>query len=289
MSIHQVFPKRALTLTPRVELEPVGWLAAGGLFALAMMIGPLWLWGGDLVRDSLVGGEYDLRAGESVVYNMECSGQVVLMSCWLSLSNSEGDERILRTFWIGVQHPATVPIAPGVAPDGVMVVDYMQQALLNRWLSVAVWVSGFAAMGGYAVKEFVAGRRARIALRAMHGARLEPVAVSIEKATEFEGYPTFRYRPLGESRPVTLTFTRGFDPLAYGLAIGEETPGAGPRQAAPLALAVRSQAGGVAVLLDRELATLDLSDQERQAIMDELYPHHRAGGESGAVDSPAGE
>lgn len=272
MSIQAVFPDRKLTLSPQVELEEFGWLLAGGAFALVMILGPIWLWGGDLVRDSVVGGDYDLLAVGSVDFEGECSGRMFLMNCMLTLWNDEGGERVLRAFWVGLQHPATVTIAPGVAPNGALIVDFMQKALFNRWLSIAVWVGSFAALGAVCAREFVMGRHMRQTLRGMRGARLTPVEVSIEKATLFNNYPTYRYRPLGEKRAFTLTFAQSFDPFAYGLALAAAPADGGPHMAKPLALAVRAEAGGPPILLDRDLTTLDLSSEERAAILGLLVP-----------------
>jgi hypothetical protein len=249
-------PDRPIGLTPPPTMRP---LSVIGLFVLlfGLLGGVLWWLGPDLARDWRVGEVVEAEGAR--IEESRCRTWLVLFHlCDATIVDARGADpakRTLRYFFIGrAQQGAIVPLRSKPAPEVVtssLGLETFYQRLIALVLVVALLGLSIAAC---AQMEWQ-GVLTRRGLAGLSGQRLVPVIVTLEGKMPVGGGRrrwTYAYDLDGSRQQAFIELARGHDPLVV-TSDGKQ------------ALALSAPSGGVPLLLDSRLSSLDLTDAEKEA------------------------
>jgi hypothetical protein len=257
----RALPDRPITVRPP---PTIGAMSAFGLFTLlfGLLAGAVWWVGPDLACDWRLGGEVVAAQGARVE-EQRCRARLMVVNvCDVTVVVGSGTGEQRRTLWyffIGRLDGGlpVVPVRPRGSPGGdasEITTDLGLDKLYPRLLAFALIVGLLAICIALSVQVLRQGMATRRALMALSGQSLHPVIVGLEGSIPIAHKRrrwTYVYETGGGQERAFIELTKDVDPLFV-------TPDG--KQALALA-----GSGGVPLLLDAQLSSLDLTEAEREA------------------------
>jgi len=257
VDLADALPRRPVSVRPPQTAAP---LAVLGMLALlfGLLGGVLWWLGPDLVRDWRIGNDA-VPAIDTRVEEARCRSRLfVLQVCNFSLADDRSAGSAKRTPWyVFLGAPGSERVVPlrGLSDPALLSTDLGLEKRLARSLTMALVVAILASCIGAALRMTQQGLRTHRAFRNLSGQRLTPIVVEIE-----------RHNLLPPRRRLWVYLYD--DGERQGRAFIEL-----PSKDRPLfvdtsekrALALRGEHGGTPLLLDADLACLDLTGTEKAA------------------------
>jgi hypothetical protein len=258
----RALPDRPITVRPPATIGP---LSAVGLFTLliGLLAGALWWLGPDLLRDWRAGFDV-VEARGARIETARCRSRLMIVTvCDITIAGpAAGAAR--QTLWYffidSVGREPIVPLQPrsasGPDPDPETVTTNLGlDKFHHRLLALALVVGLLAFCIVLSVQVVLQGLATRQALLRLSGKRLTPVVVALEGSIPIAHKRrrwTYRWEVAGQQERAFIELSSRTEPLFVTLD--------GKR-----ALALRGPDGGVPLLLDAQLSTLDLTEAEREA------------------------
>jgi hypothetical protein len=251
-----VLPDRPITVRPPSTVGP---LSAIGIFALlfGLLAGALWWLGPDLARDWRIVDPVD--AGGVRIEEARCRSRLVLITvCDVRFVDDRSAEAARRTLWyffIDRADPEKIVLLRSKTDPAAITTNLGLDEFYNRLLVLVLIVGLLVCCIILTIQLLRQGMLTRRALVALSGQRLLPVVVSVQGSILIAHKRrrwTYLYDRGGRQEQAFIELAKGNDPLFI-------SPD-GKR-----ALALTGQHGGVPLLLDAKLSSLDLSDAEREA------------------------
>jgi hypothetical protein len=260
----KALPDRPITVRPPATIGP---LSAFGLFAMlfGLLAGALAWLGPDLARDARIGRDL-VAASEARLVEARCRSRLAIVTvCDVTYARAgtggaSDAQRTLRYFFVAGARAGAEPIAllsPRGDPATVtsdLGVEIFYPRLFVLALIVAL-LAGFIALSVGVIRQ---GRVTRIALAGLSGQPLQPIIVPLEGSIPVAHKRrrwTYRYDDGGREERAFIELVAGNDPL-FTSADGRT------------ALALVRPDGGVPLLLDSALVSLDLTEAEKEAFFE---------------------
>ncbi len=249
-------PDRPIAVRPPQTIGP---LSAIGLFALlfGLLAGALWWLGPDLARDWRI--DDVVEAGGARIEELRCRSRLVLISvCDVAFVDERSAEASRRTLWyFFIDRVGQEPIAllRSKSDPAAITTNLGLDKFYHRLLALILIVGLLAFCITLSIQLLRQGMVTRQALAALSGQRLVPIVVAVEGSITIAHKRrrwTYVYDAGGKEERAFVELAKGNDPLFV-------TPD-GKR-----ALALRGEHGGVPLLLDSQLGSLDLSEAEKEA------------------------
>ncbi len=237
----------------------VGPLSAIGIFALlfGLLAGALWWLGPDLARDWRI--DDPVEAGGVRIEEARCRSRLVLITvCDVRFVDDRSAEAARRTLWyffIDRADPEKIVLLRSKSDPAAITTNLGLDEFYNRLLVLILIVGLLLGCITLTAQLLRQGMLTRQALAALSGQRLVPAVVAVEGSITIAHKRrrwTYLYDRGGSQERAYIELAKGNDPLFI-------SPD-GKR-----ALALRGQDGGVPLLLDAKLSSLDLSDAEKEA------------------------
>jgi|GEM_PF-1856258 len=257
---------RALPDRPIVVRPPptVGPLSALGIFVLlfGLLAGAVWWLGPDLARDWRLSGDVTEARGARLE-EARCRSRLVLFTvCDIAYTDQRTAPASQRTLWyFFIDTVGREPIVlvepkghagPGVAPiSSNLGIDKFYHRLLALVLVIGLLLLCIV----LSAQVVMQGKATRRALMTLNGQRLTPIVVPVEGSVLIAHRRrrwTYLFERNGTQERAFIELPSGNDPLFV-------TPDA------KRALALAGPEGGVPLLLDAKLSSIDLSEAEKEA------------------------
>ena len=251
-----VLPDRPITVRPPSTVGP---LSAIGVFALlfGLLAGALWWLAPDLARDW--GIDHAGEAGGARIEEVRCRSRLALITvCDVRFVDDRSAEAARRTLWyffIAKADSERIVLLRSKSDPAAITTNLGLDEFYNRLLVLIVIVGLLVYCIILTIQLLRQGMLTRRALVALSGQRLLPVVVSVQGSILIAHKRrrwTYIYDRGGRQEQAFIELAKGIEPLFV-------TPD-GKR-----ALALRGQDGGVPLLLDAKLSSVDFSDAEREA------------------------
>ena len=249
-------PDRPITVRPPSTVGP---RSAIGIFALlfGLLAGALWWLGPDLARDWRIADP--VEAGGARIEEARCRSRLVLITvCDIRVLDERSAEAARRTLWyffIGRADPEKIALLRSKSDREAITSNLGLDKFYPRLLMLVLIVGLLAACITLTAQLLRQGMLTRQALADLSGQRLVPTVVAVEGSITIAHKRrrwTYVYDRDGKQERAYIELARGNDPLFIS-----------PDGKRALALGARD--GGVPLLLDAKLSSLDLSDAEREA------------------------
>jgi hypothetical protein len=242
----------------------IGPLSSFGLFALlfGLLAGALWWLGPDLARDWRIDGEV-VHAEGARIEEARCRSRLFLLTaCDITVLDERRADPSRRTLWYffidRAESESIVLVRPKSAPRSdpqAITTNLGLDKLYHRLLALTLIVALLMICIALSIQLLWQGASTRRQLVALSGQRLHPVVVGLEGSIPIAHKRrrwTYVYDRDGRQERAFIELAKGNDPLFV-------TPD-GKR-----ALALCGPGGGVPLLLDAKLTSLDLSEEEKDA------------------------
>ena len=253
----RALPDRPIAVRPPPTIAPLSTL---GLFALLLgLLGSaLWWLGPDLARDWGIGGDV-VRAEGARIEEAQCRSRIRFFTvCDIAVIDERSAPAARRTLsYLFIDTAGREPIVL-VRPRSdatAITTDLGLDKFYHRLLALALVVGLLVFCIVVSMQFLQRGIATRRALMALSGQRLSPVVVALEGSFPIAHKRrrwTYVYEAGGREERAFIELASSAEPLFVRLD--------GKR-----ALALRGQDGGVPLLLDAELAALDLTQAEKAA------------------------
>jgi hypothetical protein len=257
----EALPDRSITVRPPPTIGP---LSAFGLFALlfALLAGALWWLGPDLARDWRIDSD-TVEARDARIEEARCRSRLMIFTvCDIAFTDQRASDRSRQTLWyFFIDRASQAPIvlvrpksAPGSDPAAIST-NLGLEKFYHRLLALILVVALLVLCIGLSIQMVFQGRATRRALARLSGQRLTPIIVGLEGNITIAHKRrrwTYVWQAGGQTQRAFIELASGNDPL-FVTPDGKQ------------ALALQGPAGGVPLLLDAKLSSLDLSEVEKDA------------------------
>jgi hypothetical protein len=249
-------PDRPIAVRPPWTIGP---LSAISLFSMlfALLAGALWWLGPDLARDWRIDGV--VEAAGARIEQTRCRTRLALVSvCDVAFVDERSAQASRNTLWyFFIDRVGEEPIAllRSKSDAAAITTNLGMDKFYHRLLALALIVGGLLFCITLSIQLLRQGMVTRRALAGLSGQRLLPVVVGVEGSIPIAHKRrrwTYIYDAGGKEERAFVELTAGNDPL-FVTPDGKQ------------ALALRGEGGGVPLLLDSKLGSLDLSEAEKEA------------------------
>ena len=257
----KALPNRPITVRPPSTIGP---LSTAGIFMmlLGLMAGALWGLGPDLARDRKVGRDV-VAASAARLEEGRCRSRLAIVTvCDVTYVETNGPApEVRRTMWYfflarAGREPVTL-LSPRGDPS-IVTTDLGLDRYYHRLFALLLIVALLAGCIALPVGVIRQGQATHRALAGLSGQRLRPMVVPLEGSITVAHKRrrwTYRYQDGGRDERAFIELAAGNDPL-FTTPDGRN------------ALAVVGLGGGVPLLLDKGLVSLDLTEAEKEAFFE---------------------
>jgi hypothetical protein len=253
-------PDRPITVRPPRTIGP---LSAIGLFALlfGLLAGALWWLGPDLARDWRIDGDL-VRAEGARIEQARCRSRLVLVTvcdvAFIDERSAKASRQTLWYFFIATVGQEPIALVRPKSDPAAITTNLGLDKFYHRLLALSLIVGLLAFCITLSIQVLRQGILTRRALATLSGQRLSPVVVALEGSITIAHKRrrwTYLYDAGGRQERAFIELASSSDPLFV-------TPD-GKR-----ALALSGRNGGVPLLLDAKLSSLELSEAEKAAFFE---------------------
>jgi hypothetical protein len=249
-------PDRPIAVRPPWTMGP---RSAISLFStlFALLAGALWWLGPDLARDWRIDDVVE-AAGARIERTRCRTGLVLITVCDVAFVDERSAEASRRTLWyffIDTVGQERIALLRSKSDAAAITTNLGLDKFYHRLLALVLVAGGLVFCIVVSVQLLRQGMVTRRALAALSGQRLVPIVVALEGSARIAHKRrrwTYLYDQGGRQKRAFVELASGSDPL-FVTADRKR------------ALALRGQDGGVPLLLDGRLGSLDLSDAEKEA------------------------
>ena len=249
-------PDRPIAVRPPRTIGP---LSAISLFSMlfALLAGALWWLGPDLARDWRI--DDVVEAAGARIEQTRCRTRLVLITvcdvAFVDERSADASRRALWYFFIDTVGQEPIALLRSKSDPAAITTSLGIDKFYHRLLALALIVGGLVFCITLSAQLLRQGMVTRRKLAALSGQRLVPLVVAVEGSIPIAHKRrrwTYVYDAGGKQERAFVELAKGNGPL-FVTADGKR------------ALALGGRDGGVPLLLDAKLDSLDLSDAEKEA------------------------
>jgi hypothetical protein len=252
----RALPDRPIAVRPPQTIGP---RSAISLFSMlfAVLAGALWWLGPDLARDWRI-DEVVEAAGARIEQTRCRTGLVLITVCDVAFVDERSTDASRRTLWyffIDTVGQERVALLRSKSDPAAITTNLGIDKFYHRLLALVLVAGGLVFCIVVSIELLRQGMVTRRALAGLSGQRLLPVVVAVEGSIRIAHNRrrwTYVYDAGGRPARAFIELAKGNDPLFV-------------RPDRTQALALRGERGGVPLLLDTWLGSLDLSEAEKEA------------------------
>jgi hypothetical protein len=253
VDLSSLLPRRGIAVRPPASLES-GTLGVIALLLL-LLAGLLAALGPDVIGDWRMRGEATVAADVQVREKSCRSWLGVFQFCGVTLENGGSPGRTMWYAFIGGVSDASVTPLRSISDPALITTDLGLNHVRSRLISLLFFAAILLGCLGAAAAVLWSGMRAQRTFAALSGQRMVPVVVEIERNNRMPPRRrlwVYLYEVGGRRERALVEWPSRHQPLFTSL---DEK----------WALALQGERGGVPMLLDSELESLDLTETEKAA------------------------